>query len=76
MLRVGRSPHLPCRCHLCCCGSTKLVLPTLLGAPAELHHLQLFLLSFALLSFRPGLQFVTRVLLSDLLPVFLCSGQP
>lgn len=39
---VGKSLHLPCRCHHCCCGSTRLGLPTLLGALAELHHLQFF----------------------------------
>lgn len=75
VLRVGKSCHLPCRCHHCCCGSTRLGVPTLLGAPAELHHLQFFLLSFALLSFGPGLQFVNRVLTSDLLLVVSCSGQ-
>lgn len=73
MSRVGKSLHLPCRCHPCCCGSTRLGLPALLGAPAELHHLQLFLLSFALLSFGSGLQCVNGALFSDLLLVVLCS---
>lgn len=45
-----------------------------LDAPAELHHLQLSLLSFALLSFRPGLQFVNKALISDLLPEVLCRS--
>lgn len=44
-----------------------------LDVPAELHDLQLSLLSFALFSFGPGLQSVNKVLISDLLPVVLCS---
>lgn len=45
-----------------------------LDVPAELHRLQLSLLSFAPLSFRPGLQFVNKVLTSDLLPEVLCRS--
>lgn len=45
-----------------------------LDVPAELHCLQLSLLSFAPLSFRPGLQFVNKVLISDLLPEVLCRS--